>query len=37
MKRYEGLTSREVLESREIHGENTLTPPARAPWWRLYL
>ena len=37
MKGYEGLTSQEVLESRGIHGANTLTPPAREPWWRLYL
>jgi Ca2+-transporting ATPase len=30
-----GLTSQEVLQSREIHGANLLTPPPRTPWWRL--
>ncbi len=26
-----------MAESRSKHGENTLTPPARTPMWRLYL
>jgi Ca2+-transporting ATPase len=37
MTQYMGLTSQEVLESRREHGANTLTPPPREPWWRLYL
>ncbi len=36
-KRFKGLTSQEVLESRRAHGENVLTPPVREPWWKLYL
>lgn len=31
-----GLSSREVLESREIHGSNILTPPKRDPWYILF-
>ena len=33
----EGLTQAEVLESRERHGENVLTPPKPVSMWRLYL
>ncbi len=29
-----GLTSSQAAESREKHGRNELTPPAREPWWR---
>jgi len=32
-----GLTSAEVERSRREHGSNELTPPRRAPWWKLYL
>ena len=32
-----GLTSEEVLASRQQHGENVLTPPRRQSMWRLYL
>ena len=32
-----GLTSVQVAESRARHGANVLTPPARDPWWKLYL
>lgn len=32
-----GLTEKEVAESRRLHGENVLTPPAKTPLWRLYI
>ncbi|HMO37299.1 MAG TPA: cation-transporting P-type ATPase, partial [Gemmatales bacterium] len=32
-----GLTSEQVLQQRAEHGSNLLTPPAREPWWKLYL
>ena len=32
-----GLTDREVLESRQRHGDNLLTPPKRPSMWKLYL
>lgn len=32
-----GLTAAQVEESRRLHGANVLTPPARDPWWKLYL
>ena len=32
-----GLTDSEVLESREEHGVNLLTPPKRPSLWKLYL
>ena len=32
-----GLTPQQVEESRAKHGANVLTPPARDPWWKLYL
>uniref|UniRef100_A0AB33ITV4 P-type Ca(2+) transporter n=1 Tax=Prevotella sp. GTC17253 TaxID=3236793 RepID=A0AB33ITV4_9BACT len=31
-----GLSASEVEESRKIHGENVLTPPARTSLWKLY-
>jgi len=34
---FPGLTDAEVEESRRRHGANILTPPARTPWWKLYL
>ena len=33
----QGLAAAEVLQSREKHGENVLTPPRRQSMWRLYL
>ena len=33
----QGLTASEVLESRQQHGENVLTPPRRQSMWRLYI
>jgi Ca2+-transporting ATPase len=35
--RFAGLAAAEVAASRREHGANILTPPARRPWWRLYL
>lgn len=32
-----GLSDQQVLESRTIHGDNTLTPIEKDPWWKLYL
>ena len=32
-----GLSDKEVLESRAVHGANILTPPEREPLWRLFL
>ena len=36
-KKYSGLTTLEVEESRRLYGRNILTPPARTPLWRLFL
>ncbi len=36
-EKWQGLTAEEVLRSRELHGENVLTPPRRQSMWRLYL
>ena len=33
----QGLNTSQVEESRRLHGENLLTPPARTPLWRLYI
>ena len=33
----EGLTSAQVLASRERYGANRLTPPKKEPVWLLYL
>lgn len=35
--KYKGLTDQQVLESRELHGSNVLTPPAKVSVWKLYL
>lgn len=35
--KYTGLTTAEVLASRQAHGSNVLTPAAKDPWWRLLL
>ncbi|OQA84431.1 MAG: Calcium-transporting ATPase [Lentisphaerae bacterium ADurb.Bin242] len=32
-----GLTYQQVLESREKHGANVLTPPPKDPWWIEFL
>lgn len=32
-----GLAPSQVEESRQAHGQNTLTPPQRASMWRLYM
>ncbi len=32
-----GLSEAQVAESRRLHGENVLTPPARTPMWKLFL
>lgn len=34
---FKGLTDQEVLQSREKHGINLLTPPKRPSIWKLYL
>jgi len=35
-KHYSGLSLKEVEESRKKYGTNTLTPPKRTPWFKLY-
>lgn len=32
-----GLTDAEVVESRHLHGDNVLTPPAKEPLWRKFI
>ncbi len=34
---YAGLTSAQVIESRNTHGVNILTPPPKAPLWKRFL
>ncbi len=34
---YQGLTDSQVLESREKHGKNVLTPPEKDPLWKQFL
>jgi len=34
---YSGLTDEQVKESRRLYGSNTLTPPAKTPWWKEFL
>ena len=36
-KHHTGLTSEQVFASRKAHGANVLTPPKRAPLWKLFL
>ena len=36
-KSHPGLTDAEVIESRSRFGANLLTPPKKAPWWKLFL
>jgi Ca2+-transporting ATPase len=33
----QGLNDKQVRQSRQQHGANTLTPPPREPWWKLLL
>ena len=35
--KYSGLSDSEVLQSREEHGANIITPPPKEPAWKLYL
>ncbi|MCO6458744.1 MAG: calcium-translocating P-type ATPase, PMCA-type [Pirellulaceae bacterium] len=35
--RHPGLTSEQVEQRRREFGHNVLTPPARDPWWKLFL
>lgn len=35
--RYTGLTDNDVISSRNSHGINLLTPPAKTPLWKLFL
>ena len=35
--KYTGLTDNEVISSRNSHGINLLTPPAKIPLWKLFL
>ena len=35
--RFEGLTEEQILDSRNRHGENILTPPAKTPLWKRFL
>ena len=34
---YQGLTQEEVKRSRELHGENVLTPPEKASLWSQFI
>lgn len=34
---YQGLSAKEVLESREKNGPNLLTPPKKTPVWKLFI
>lgn len=34
---HKGLNQEEVLKSRELHGQNILTPPEKEPLWKLFL
>jgi len=34
---YTGLTDAQVLENRQLYGENILTPPPEDPWWKEFL
>lgn len=34
---YTGLNNEEVVKSRELHGNNSLTPPKRPSLWKLYV
>ena len=36
-KSHTGLTDAEVIESRSRFAANLLTPPKKAPWWKLFL
>lgn len=32
-----GLTDQQVIQKREIHGKNCLTPPPRTPLWLIFI
>ena len=36
-EKMQGLTAAEVIQSRQKHGDNILTPPKRQSMWKLYL
>ena len=36
-KHYQGLTEAEVLKSRELNGENVLTPPEKESLWKKFI
>jgi Ca2+-transporting ATPase len=36
MLKYKGLTAEQVQESRKLHGENIVTPPAQTSLWKLF-
>ena len=36
-RQYQGLSQAQVQESRQRHGANVLTPPAKAPLWKQFL
>lgn len=36
-KNYTGLTDQQVLESRNLHGDNLITPPQKTPLWKLFI
>jgi len=36
-EKQQGLSEAQVTESRRRHGANTITPPQRDPWWKLFL
>ena len=36
-RNYTGLTEEQILKSRQEHGINVLTPPAREPLWKKFL
>lgn len=36
-KQFIGLNTQEIAESRQLHGENILTPPAPQPLWKRFL
>ena len=36
-KKHQGLSQQEVLASRQQHGENVLTPPAKTPLWKQFV
>ena len=37
IRKYQGLTNDQVLESRRLHGENILTPPEKESVWKRFM